>query len=357
MEILYAKTLVVLLLALLRLFSGLIPLCFTKQLKRWTAVDNPNRRRVDITVSLCLSLGGGVLLATCFIHMIPEVRHAIESHSGPAAHQFPFTELLVCIGFFIVYIVEESVRHCLQTRQCTKSGERKSSNHIEVPWTTKSRAEVTPLDANNKTGPENHEHTHTVPPLGTSATCEHSSSEHIHSLRSFLVVLALSFHSVMEGLAIGLEMELADVWTLFTAVSIHECTILFCVGLEMLITRHSLVSIVTHIVTLALVSPFGVIVGTLVTINPALDAGAQGLGIAALQGLAAGTILYVTFFEVLDKERKRDSTPGLLKLAFVIVGFCLMICLEVLGGHSHGEHHLELSCNTTCNTTLHHSHP
>lgn len=80
--------------------------------------------QVDITVSLCLSLGGGVLLATCFIHMIPEVRHAIESHSGPAAHQFPFTELLVCIGFFIVYIVEESVRHCLQTRQCTKSGER-----------------------------------------------------------------------------------------------------------------------------------------------------------------------------------------------------------------------------------------
>jgi ZIP Zinc transporter. len=72
-------------------------------------------------------------------------------------------------------------------------------------------------------------------------------------------------------------------------------------------------------------------VGTLVTINPALDPNYQGLGIAALQGLAAGTILYVTFFEVLDKERKRDSTPGLIKLAFVILGFCLMICLEVMG--------------------------
>ncbi|KAI5693312.1 hypothetical protein M8J76_014532 [Diaphorina citri] len=239
MELLTAKTLVVILLALLRLFSGLVPLCFTKQLKRWTSVDNPNRQRVDITVSLCLSLGGGVLLATCFIHMIPEVRHSIETHSAHSSHHFPFTELLVCIGFFIVYIVEESVRHCLQTRRGAKSGSK--SNHVEVPWTTKSRAEVTPLDSNSKPGTggdhnnhSHHPHIHTLPPLGTSATCEHTSSEHIHSLRSFLVVLALSFHSVMEGLAIGLEMSLTDVWTLFTAVSIHECTILFCVGLEML---------------------------------------------------------------------------------------------------------------------------
>jgi ZIP Zinc transporter. len=79
--------------------------------------------QVDITVSLCLSLGGGVLLATCFIHMIPEVRHSIETHSAHSSHHFPFTELLVCIGFFIVYIVEESVRHCLQTRRGAKSGE------------------------------------------------------------------------------------------------------------------------------------------------------------------------------------------------------------------------------------------
>uniref|UniRef100_A0A8D8SAC9 Zinc transporter ZIP3 n=1 Tax=Cacopsylla melanoneura TaxID=428564 RepID=A0A8D8SAC9_9HEMI len=367
MNLVEAKALIVILLAFVRLFSGLVPLCFTKQLKRWTAIDNPNRQRVDITVSLCLSLGGGVLLATCFIHMIPEVRHAIENHSPHSTHHFPFTELLVCIGFFIVYIVEESVRHCLQTRHKTGS----KSNHVEVPWTTKSRAEVTPLDSGNNSKPgsgcgggtphhggmggqDGHPHVHTLPPLGTSSTCEHTSSQHIHSLRSFLVVLALSFHSVMEGLAIGLEQSLSDVWTLFTAVSIHECTILFCVGLEMLITRHTLVSIVTHIVTLALVSPFGVIVGTLVTVNPVLSPELQGLGIAGLQGLAAGTILYVTFFEVLDKERKRDSTPGLIKLAFVILGFCLMICLELLGSHSHSHHDHEdlLPCNNTCNTTL-----
>ena len=35
-------------------------------------------------------------------------------------------------------------------------------------------------------------------------------------LRDFLTVLALSFHAVFEGLAVGLEKHTGDVWTLFT---------------------------------------------------------------------------------------------------------------------------------------------
>ena len=35
------------------------------------------------------------------------------------------------------------------------------------------------------------------------------------SLRDFFTVLALSFHAVFEGLAVGLEKESQDVWLLF----------------------------------------------------------------------------------------------------------------------------------------------
>ena len=35
------------------------------------------------------------------------------------------------------------------------------------------------------------------------------------SLRDFFTVLALSFHAVFEGLAVGLETESKDVWLLF----------------------------------------------------------------------------------------------------------------------------------------------
>ena len=40
---------------------------------------------------------------------------------------------------------------------------------------------------------------------------EHSKS----SLRDFFVVLALTFHAILEGIAVGLEPEVNDVWLLF----------------------------------------------------------------------------------------------------------------------------------------------
>ena len=38
-------------------------------------------------------------------------------------------------------------------------------------------------------------------------------------LRDFFAVLALSFHAVFEGLAIGLESDLTKIWILFAGMS------------------------------------------------------------------------------------------------------------------------------------------
>ena len=41
------------------------------------------------------------------------------------------------------------------------------------------------------------------------------SEERKRALRDFFTVLALSFHAVLEGLAVGLESDSSDVWILF----------------------------------------------------------------------------------------------------------------------------------------------
>ena len=41
------------------------------------------------------------------------------------------------------------------------------------------------------------------------------SEERKRALRDFFTVLALSFHAVLEGLAVGLESHSSDVWILF----------------------------------------------------------------------------------------------------------------------------------------------
>ena len=52
------------------------------------------------------------------------------------------------------------------------------------------------------------------------------------SMRDFLTVLALSFHSIFEGLAVGLESSVENVWKLFagniyTSATSVKCNIIF----------------------------------------------------------------------------------------------------------------------------------
>ncbi len=48
-----------------------------------------------------------------------------------------------------------------------------------------------------------------------------------------------------------------------------------------------------------------------------------------LQGLAGGTLIYVAFFEVLERERTKPSNK-LMQWATVLLGYLFMIGLEAL---------------------------
>lgn len=56
-----------------------------------------------------------------------------------------------------------------------------------------------------------------------------------------------------------------------------------------------------------------------------------------LQGLAGGTLIYVAFFEVLERERSKSSIK-LIQWASLLFGYLAMIGLEVLSiiDHEHG---------------------
>ena len=54
----------------------------------------------------------------------------------------------------------------------------------------------------------------------TEESCCNDEHEHSKSsLRDFFVVLALTFHAILEGIAVGLEEDLNDVWLLFAGLS------------------------------------------------------------------------------------------------------------------------------------------
>ena len=57
--------------------------------------------------------------------------------------------------------------------------------------------------------------------------------EELSTLRSFLLLIALTFHSVFEGLAIGLQQESMSLYELFVAVIVHKAIMAFSLGLNL----------------------------------------------------------------------------------------------------------------------------
>lgn len=95
MELIEAKVTAIITLTLSTMLVGLIPACFTRQgLRYW-----------PLYVSSLLCFGGGVLLATSLLHMLPEARHLAPKYEE-------YAELVMCIGFFVLYILDELVHLC-----------------------------------------------------------------------------------------------------------------------------------------------------------------------------------------------------------------------------------------------------
>ncbi len=71
--------------------------------------------------------------------------------------------------------------------------------------------------------------------------------------------------------------------------------------------------ICSYVSTFALISPIGAAIGIALSETVESEASLQNSLVTILQGLATGTLLYVVFFEVIEKERLKKSN-GLLQV-------------------------------------------
>lgn len=349
-EVLTAKIISMAVLGIVSFILGILPLHLTKLISIKSVDGDKN-----MFISLLLCFGGGVLLFTTFIHLQPEVRESFAqleaSHAIPnIGNGIPISELVFCFGFFFVYLIEEIVHVCLHKkiengalhRSLSIRCSGKKDSGLSIPRVTLNKFDdgnISFISTSNKEL------------LNSQSTISEKNSEHGHShfqtsiknsFSGFLAVMALSFHAVFEGLAVGLEGSAKNVWYLFTAIATHKFVIGFCVGIELVTSKTKLMLLILYIGTFALVTPLGIGIGILLSES----SGSQVDVISVvLQGMAAGTLLYVVFFEVLARERS-NSHSGIWQLLAIIVGFAVMIALQILTGHEHnhgggsgGDHH------------------
>ncbi|XP_004609565.2 zinc transporter ZIP2 isoform X2 [Sorex araneus] len=287
-------------LLLLTVVCGLVPIYF-----KWFKIDAATGRHRRV-LSLLGCTSAGVFLGAGFMHMTAEALERIESEiqkfliqnstaiegnseaADSAEVEYPYGELIICLGFFLVFLLESlALQYCpgaaggaaLQEEEC-------GGAHVL------------------------HIHSHGPPPSPSRGP-----------LRALVLLLSLSFHSVFEGLAVGLQPTIAMTVQLCLAVLAHKGLVVFGVGLRLVQIGTRARWAMVSIVSLALMSPLGLAIGLAVAQGDMQ--GGRGLAQAVLEGVAAGTFLYVTFLEILPRELAAPESP-LAKWGCVAAGFTFM---------------------------------
>ncbi|XP_043204450.1 uncharacterized protein LOC122371807 [Amphibalanus amphitrite] len=333
-SVLITKIVVLVLFFTVTMLCGLLPVMLLRlarfgtkrfQTGRMGALLSALRRRGDLLVSCVMCLGAGVLLATIFTHMIAESREVfaeIEKAGLLPELDLPLSELFLCAGFFLVFFIEEMAHTFM------KHGRRRKHRRAAAAAEAAEAGEKTNDDPS--TGSEEEEHAHGA--AGHSHVVDIGGQ---HAFRAYLIVIALSVHSVFEGFAAAFEDSAREVWLFFAAIMAHKAIVSFCIGEQLLTAKRSKCFVITNLCIFSMATPLGVLLGLLVA-SPELQGGASLLATGILQGLAAGTILYVTFFELLGPEQHKPGS-GLIKFFAMLLGFALMLVIHHSAGHSHSH--------------------
>ncbi|EEB14858.1 zinc/iron transporter, putative [Pediculus humanus corporis] len=304
---------------------------------------------------ICFS--GGTLLGVTFLHLMPEVRERIsylqEKHNVLAfPENLPLSDIIAMSGFFGVYLLDELLHivFSLDNHENSKhqfSNSRRSNHHaVSAPICICQSKTV----ANDVTEEKELiciiQETNNSDAKGSGIVlnrAEHASNVHCFSshamspVSGLITIAALSFHDIFEGIAIGIEQDLNSILFLYLSIASHKYAIAFCIGMDLVVAGSRLKMIVLSMMVFSLVSPVGVIIGTVVVAENTLrekyeiDSPASVI----MQGIAGGTLIYIVCFEVLQREVTDTHKKGIQNVMFVIFGFLVTLGFKILTGHSH----------------------
>jgi len=128
----------------------------------------------------------------------------------------------------------------------------------------------------------------------------------------------------MPGMTLGFARRQSSAWFLLLAFASHKWVIAACLGLKWARSELRPMVAILYMTVFCAVSPIGVGVGMALS-SPDKEH-VDNTAIIVLQGIATGSLLYVVFFEILEKERQK-AVAGILQVVSMSLGFIFMVLL------------------------------
>ncbi|KAI6223417.1 Zinc iron permease domain containing protein [Aphelenchoides besseyi] len=307
---------------------GLLPFQFAR-LTHWKSVEM-NWFSRTLTLTTCGA--GGIFFSVVFLSILPHVRSMFDKYRVDyQTNSYPFPEFIACASFFVLYFCEELSLKLFGNKEKGSQNEPMSlppmelklsnrgslilpSNEEEQNEDVDDAREETVVNSNPRFSIVN------VHELVLEESVRFVSKKEPLLWKSLVFMLSIGLHSFIEGFALGVLRERKSMFLLFLALLFHKSVESFKISLKLSDLKTSGRSMLYFtIVIYASMTPLGSIF-THVLLNSGIEEQFCDLLAIVLASASAGTFLYITFFDILDKERENDHS-NLAKLGAVFFGF------------------------------------
>lgn len=240
---------------------------------------------------------GGVFLGTALMHFLSDSNETFEDLTSK---EYPFAFMLATAGYLLTMMADCVVSHVYGKRG-NGHGSHSAPADVELQANAQNSSDNGVL-SDSKLQVENATENHFTKSALVSATSLGDS---------ILLIAALCFHSVFEGIAIGVAKTQADAWRALWTVCLHKIFAAIAMGIALLrmIPDRPLLSCAAYAFAFAISSPVGIAIGIVI------DATTQGKVadwiFAISMGLACGVFIYVSINHLITKGYKPTKSSAM----------------------------------------------
>ncbi|KAJ7526315.1 hypothetical protein O6H91_16G001700 [Diphasiastrum complanatum] len=248
---------------------------------------------------------GGVFLATALIHFLSDADGTFKNHTN---NPYPFAFMLATFGYLLT-MFGDCVISWIYTRNEVENFPNSSQDMLDPETGSKN------FGIKNEGGVVKPENASCCGETLEACKCEESVAETLEvknvltatTVKSaslgdaLLLIVALCFHSIFEGIAIGVAKSQHDAWRNLWTVCLHKIFAAVAMGIALLriLPNRPLLSCASYSFSFAISTPIGIAIGIVID---STSQGAVADWIYAISmGIACGVFIYVAINHLLAK--------------------------------------------------------
>ena len=226
--------------------------------------------RADHFFALGSVFGAGMFLGASLIHVLPDA--ASNFAAALPSMEYPLPFMIAAAGFILIMFVDRAGHYFL---------ERQNQVNVEGPSS---------------------------------------------ALAPYILLLVLSFHSIIAGASLGAERTMTGSIVLFVAIFAHKGSAAFALGISLVRSPTLKAKTRKLIILFSIMTPLGVMIGA--GINHFLEDRAGQIIEGVFDALASATFIYVATIEIIGPEFKGHKKL-FSKFAFLIAGLATMALVAI----------------------------